>query len=409
VINFAKQCSDSGIFILSRQDGSGGTKAVLHEFLRIAIHWGSERVRVRVEFNPSFDDFLAARGELQAMVDDRGTPFFLPRTLWLLFIIASLVIWDLLSLVILSSGLLMVFAATIGRNFLKQRARRVHLATLRADYEQFSSGPCTFEADDNGWRYSSIRDKQVHSWDEVQMVRDHPRILYLMTHSGACTLPKAAFTPCQLEQVKLWVERAMNSPGSSYGSPDSSASGILCKFGFQGKNWEQIPHEYGGVWATEKTTGPNRLVIAPASGHVNLLLKISRPMSEPFSLLYILVSPHGAASEGRYESSHFLSREDLVLFLKRFGPFLESDGRHHFWIRSIAESDLLVYDNHNLIYAYGCLDRFKEILNGEGLVEVPKVVIPYPHTHFLHEEFDGEQDQLLSFCEWEHSPLQDED
>lgn len=196
---------------------------------------------------------------------------------------------------------------------------------------------------------------------------------------------------------------------SSPGCPNSFPSGTPCKFGFQGKNWEQIPHKYPGVWAEEKTSGPNRLVIAPASRHVELLLSLSKPMSEPLSLLYILVSPRGAASEGRYESSHFLSREDLVRFLRRFGPFLESDGRHHFWIRSIAESDLLVYDNHNLIFGYGCLDRFKEVLSVEGLVAVPEVTIPYPHSHFFHEEFDREQNELLSVCDWQYSPLQDED
>src|SRR5262249_21752501 len=100
------------------------------------------------------------------MVDDPGTPIFLPRTFWLpdlgiaigifmLFAVVALVMWNWISLVIL-----MALAAAIGRNFLKRRARRVRLATLRADYEQFSSGPCTFEADDNGWRHSSIRDTQ---------------------------------------------------------------------------------------------------------------------------------------------------------------------------------------------------------------------------------------------------------
>jgi hypothetical protein len=183
----------------------------------------------------------------------------------------------------------------------------------------------------------------------------------------------------------------------------------LCKFGFEGKNWEHIPHKYTGVWATEETLGPNRLVIAPAGHYVDLLLKLSKMMSEPFSLLYVLVSPRGASMEGRYESPQLLSREDLILFLRHFGPFLEADARHHFWIRSIAELDLLVYDNHNVIYAYGCVDQFREILKLEGLVGVPKVNIPFPHTHFFHEECDNEQARLLAFYDWMHSPLRKED
>jgi hypothetical protein len=213
-----------------------------------------------------------------------------------------------------------------------------------------------------------------------------------------------------LPQVKLWYERAMGPRHLSSRFPEGHPSSrILCKFGFQDENWQQIPHEYPRAWAAEKTSGPNRLVIAPTNGHAELLLKMSGQMSEPFSLIYILVSPRGAATDGRYESPHFVSREDLKLFLNRFGAFLESDGRHHFWISSVAESDLLVYDQHNLVYAYGCLDRFKEVLKAEGIVEAPEVTIPSPHSHFFHEEFDGDQDQLLSFFSWNRYPLQDED
>jgi hypothetical protein len=70
--------------------------------------------------------------------------------------------------------------------------------------------------------------------------------------------------------------------------------------------------------------------------------------------------------------------------------------------RFTEEQIIAVLNNHNLIYAYGCLGRFKEMLEREGLVEVPNVVIPYPYprTHFFHEECDSEQEQLLSFCKW---------
>jgi hypothetical protein len=296
---------------------------------------------LRVEFNPSFEDYLESRGELRGVLDDPGTPLYIPHVFLILLACVALVSWKWISAAIVSLGLLIFFVALSARNFFRHRAKTQHLNTLRADFERFSSGP--------------------------------------------------------------------QSVGPAAPALRTSRKAFLCKFGFEDKSWQQIPHVYPGVWATENTSGPNRLVIAPASRHVDLLLAMSERMGEPFSLLYILVAPHGAAREGRYETPHFLPRDEIVLFLNRFGPFLESDGRHHFWMRSIGESDLLVYDNHNLIYAYGCLDRFKEVLKAEGLAEVPKVVLPYPHTHFFHFEFDTEQDELLSFWNWERSALQDED
>jgi len=38
------------------------------------------------------------------------------------------------------------------------------------------------------------------------MIKESTRIVYLMIYSGACTLPKAAFTREQLAQLKVWCE-----------------------------------------------------------------------------------------------------------------------------------------------------------------------------------------------------------
>jgi len=73
-------------------------------------------------------------------------------------------------------------------------------------FEHFNSGRYTFEADGNGWRLSSDREEQAHAWEEVRMIKESTRIVYLMTYSGACTLPKAAFTPEQLAQLKVWCD-----------------------------------------------------------------------------------------------------------------------------------------------------------------------------------------------------------
>jgi len=67
-----------------------------------------------------------------------------------------------------------------------------------------NSGSYTFEADESGWRLTSINECQQHSWDEVQMLKNSPNTIYLMTHCGACTLPKEAFAAEQLQQLVVW-------------------------------------------------------------------------------------------------------------------------------------------------------------------------------------------------------------
>lgn len=51
-------------------------------------------------------------------------------------------------------------------------------------------------------------------------------------------------------------------------------------------------------------------------------------------------------------------------FLREFRAYFESDGRHHIWVSSLQASALqasatLVYDQHDVIYAYGPLESLQ--------------------------------------------------
>jgi hypothetical protein len=96
-------------------------------------------------------------------------------------------------------------------------------------------------------------------------------------------------------------------------------------------------------------------------------------------------------------------------FLNRFEQFLESDGRHHLWLKSIGEPDLLVYDRHNLIDAYGRLEDFKRTLTIMALAETPQIKIPSPHVHYYNAGYDDDCRALLRFWNWQHSPLREQD
>lgn len=115
------------------------------------------------------------------------------------------------------------------------------------------------------------------------------------------------------------------------------------KFGtLQGDDW--IPFAYPNVWAQEATTGPDRLVIAPASGQIELMRKLAEVLPEPFGILYVLLVPRSEREPGRYQSPEPSSRAELDAFLTQFQGFFEKDARHHVWIMSLFASATLVYD-----------------------------------------------------------------
>ena len=65
----------------------------------------------------------------------------------------------------------------------------------------------------------------------------------------------------------------------------------------------------------------------------------------------------------------------------------------------------LVYDQHNVIYAYGAnLEVFEQALRERGFTE-GAVRFPVPHQHKYNPQFDNQERQILSHWEWIHFPL----
>jgi hypothetical protein len=171
----------------------------------------------------------------------------------------------------------------------------------------------------------------------------------------------------------------------------------------------ELPYQHRNIWAREKTAGPDRLVIAPSSGQVDLLLKLAAVMPEPYFLLYVLHTPRTEVAPGRYQSPEPVSRDQLSSFLRQFRDFLEGDARHDLWIGSSEKSSLLVYDRHQILFAYGPLDSFKSVLIENGLQEANEVRLPDPHVHRYNQEFDLQATDLMKFWSWTQFPLQDSD
>ena len=110
----------------------------------------------------------------------------------------------------------------------------------------------------------------------------------------------------------------------------------------------------------------------------------------------------------RYESPQIETKQELAKFLNEYREYFETDGRHHVWVGTFDNSGLLIYDQHNVIFAYGQFDKYIEILEREGFIE-QKFSFPYPHCHNFYDDNDKFEKSILNHWEWELSPLGDND
>lgn len=179
------------------------------------------------------------------------------------------------------------------------------------------------------------------------------------------------------------------------------------KFGTrQGESW--LRHEYPKTYVVQHTNTQERLCIAVASAGSKVLRQLASALEAPFFVLYVLVVPRAGSSSGRYQSPE-LSRDELEKLISRFGDFWDQDGRHSVWLRSIPESATLVYDRHNVLYAYGPLNKYRTLLGNLGFNESPEVEVPMPHQHSYLPEGDVLERELVSLPDWHRTDLRAED
>jgi hypothetical protein len=184
---------------------------------------------------------------------------------------------------------------------------------------------------------------------------------------------------------------------------------ISYKFGAIDPAGSETEYCYANCWTEETTTGPTRLLIAPASRQADLLFQLSGCFTGPYWLLYLLLVSRIGKRPGRYQISAPVPRAELKLFLDQYREFLENDARHHLWIAGPQSTGLLVYDNHNVIYGYGPLACYKNVLTAAGLKGEEEIRYPVPHAHKYNAEFDAQEEVLLQEYEWRYSPLQESD
>ncbi len=154
------------------------------------------------------------------------------------------------------------------------------------------------------------------------------------------------------------------------------------------------------AFARQPTTGPERLRIGGGDDSPRLLSTLASLLSEPLFLLVVLrVSSSGTGpGVGRYEAVPRTYLQALD-FLDEYHDLFVYDARADVWVGSTKNSDLLVLDEHDLIYAYGDLDAFERELEVQGFRR-EYIEIPYPHTHHHRRELDSPEGELCNRLDW---------
>jgi len=171
---------------------------------------------------------------------------------------------------------------------------------------------------------------------------------------------------------------------------------------------EWVEHSHPPIFHFHESGSGTPRVAATAPGGDPLVLRsLTDCLAPPFMLLYVLLVPRGEGEPGRYESPE-LSRAQLHGFLDRFADYLRNDGRFDLWVRSRHDQATVVWDQHNLIWAYGPTDRFLTVLRRLGFREGSPAV-DFEHEHHYRASFDGDAKALLEVFDWYRTPLRLED
>jgi hypothetical protein len=165
----------------------------------------------------------------------------------------------------------------------------------------------------------------------------------------------------------------------------------------------QVLHRHPNRWMREPAAKRERLVVGPRQGHLDLFLSLCGCLQPPYAVLYVLSAPR-ASEPGRYQLESWLDLPQLREFVAPYREFFQGDARHHLWIFSHDSSATIVYDKHDLIYAYGPLDQFIEVLRQHGLDE-GEFELPYPHYHNYFPEFDEQERALIQENRWKRTPI----
>jgi len=121
-----------------------------------------------------------------------------------------------------------------------------------------------------------------------------------------------------------------------------------------------------------------------------------------------LVVPRGEGNPGRYE----VNTPSLQLSCSSFSRlinFLEHDASRISGFVQLRAKGLLVYDRHNVIYAYGPLENFIEVYERAISISQEEVRFPSASCPLLPRRIRSDAKRILNEEEWVISPLRASD
>lgn len=166
------------------------------------------------------------------------------------------------------------------------------------------------------------------------------------------------------------------------------------------------PYRHPKVWLRERVDGGRaRLRIGAGLGTMELFLALAASLEQPLYLLVVMRVPRVGEEPGRLESIA-IDHAELATFAERFGELFEDDARAQLWVGEALSDNLLVLDEHDLIYAYGPLHLFEQTLRERGY-EPGDPRIPDPHEHHYNHQFDDLERDLRRRWTWRRTlPLE---
>ena len=170
---------------------------------------------------------------------------------------------------------------------------------------------------------------------------------------------------------------------------------------------KDIEYIYPNIWAKEDHGTWSRLTVAPSKNHIELILELLSKMKSPYGILYVLTVSRLGYECGRYQCVQPMTYQKVYELLNEYKTFFETDGRHHLWIASAVTDELIVYDNHNVLYLYN-MDEYTVPLLASHEFSESTVKFPSPHTHMYNSLNDVYEDLIMTKYEWKWFPLQEE-